>query len=103
MATIGIKKLIEINDVGYYAVSAQYHERYNFYISIDKQNRIIHFYENDNCSLPVQSIDYADDCKVIGKFPSLDSKIIARVGYLASKLFQQENFPDSEIWASCGS
>lgn len=41
MATIGIKKLIEINHIGYYAVSAQYHEQYNFYIGIDKQKKYI--------------------------------------------------------------
>ncbi len=104
MAVIGIRKLIEINDTGYYAVSVQSDEKmYNFYIGIDKQKKIIHFYENDNCSKPSQSIEYENDYKSIGKFPRLESKIIVRVGYHASKIFQHDSFPDSDIWASCGS
>ena len=103
MAVIGIRKLIEINDTGYYAVSVESDKIYDFYMGIDKQKKVINFYENINFGKPNLSIDYESDYKMTGEFHGIEPRILLRVAYLSSRIFQQDNFPDSCIWASCGS
>jgi hypothetical protein len=102
MAVIGIRKLIEIDKVGYYAVGVDSIKRHDFYMGINKKSRVIYFYETDDCSNPAISVDCNNDYKVNGELNGVDMRLIVRLCYLNRNVFQQEKFPDSDVWARCG-
>lgn len=102
MGTITIKKLIEMNNVGYFIIEAKDYGCPDIYMSVNKNNKVICFYESNNCSVPAMSIDYNNDCKESGALHGIDLIVLYKSAYRASKMFDQIGFPDLEGWTSCG-
>jgi MoaA/NifB/PqqE/SkfB family radical SAM enzyme len=102
MGIIIIKKLIEVNNIGYFIIEAKDYGCPDIYMSENKNNKVISFYESSNCGASVMTIDYNDDCKESGALPGIDSIVLYKSAYRASKMFDQIGFPDLERWTSCG-
>src|SRR5580765_7565944 len=100
IGTIEIFKMTEFNGNGHYRISTNDFRSPEFYMIIDKENRIIRFYLTQNFILdPVKIID----CKIdapIGEIPGVPTMVFSRAILQAVKTFSLDIFPDSLSYAA---
>ena len=75
---IEIGKMSEANKTGYYKVYTQDFGGAEFYMSIDKTNRLIKFYLTEDFSNPVKVYDCDNKDQPIGPVPGVNINIAAK-------------------------
>ena len=89
-----MKKINTSDSIIYYHVS-DYINNLEFYVAIDKKNKLLkYFLSNDFSIQPLGIIDFSDPSKKIGDIPGLDSYTIIRTSFLAYKAVLKNEFPN---------
>jgi len=103
MATIVMKKLREANDIAYYIIDAKDYGCNDFFMSVNKKNRALYFYKNNNFSVPCKIIyDKNGKYEESGELPEVPNIVLYKAAHRALKMLDQEKFPDIDGWTSCG-
>ncbi len=89
---VEIRKITEKNAVGYYKVSMG--ESPEFYMGIDKKQKILKFYPTQDFINPIKIIDCQNENEIVGTLPGFNSITYSRALSQALKTFDMEDFPD---------
>jgi len=91
---IKIEKIFEEDSTAYYKIITQAFGGAEFYMGIDKVNRIVKLYLTNDFTKPTRIINCDDINERVGKLPGVDPSIIGRVLMRASKTLDLEKFPE---------
>lgn len=93
IGTIKIDKLFEKDNIGYYKVSTDDYESNDFFMEINKKNRLISFYLMEDFSKPIKVIDPHKE-EPIGSIPGVHFRAYIGAFIKALKILNLNNFPD---------
>jgi hypothetical protein len=99
---ISIYKIFEKDSIGYYEISSDHFDVKNFYVAINRPEKIIAFYmTNDFLKEPIRTIDFnRDQNQPMGALPGVPTKVFSVVILQAIRAFKMDFLPESLSWAA---
>ena len=94
VGTIIIHKLESTNNLGFYEISSDDFNINNFYMCIDKVNKVISFFLTKDFCNPIRIIDYNKN-DIMGLIPGIPTMVFSIVLRHALRVFKMEYFPES--------
>lgn len=99
LGMIIISKLSETNHIGYYKVTTPHYDCNDFFISIDKNKKVVRFYSSENFVDCMREIGPNSD-EVLGNLPNIPTSVSTRTLMKAFNILKMNNFPEEIITAS---
>lgn len=90
---IAINRFNEQGNIIYYKVWTISFGGAEFYVGIDREKELLHFYLTDDFSLPARTITRGENEK-IGRLNGIDEIIFAKVVVKTMSALYRKNFPD---------
>lgn len=92
---VKIRKLLQKNNIAYYEIYRQNYTTIECYMSVDKERKLIHFYLNDDFSLPIKVINCNQQTAPIGSIREISNLSYTKALVQGLKvLYSYEIFPD---------